>query len=111
MSGTTSQQRAASPRYEAETRSTPEAGRARAAARPRLDRSIVTRIVVPVVVALGTLAVLSQSSGVTSLMIFVAAWFALGIVALVAGYDSREASGWTRRQWNGNGDRHHRSRG
>lgn len=83
----TSLPRTDSTRYETGRR---EAAPRRDAARPRFDRAVVTRIVAPVVLALAVLAALSHSSGLTSLVIFAAAWGALDIAALAAGHDSRE---------------------
>ncbi len=97
MSATTSLRRVASSRRDADTRSGRAAASPRVAALPRFGRAILTRIVVPVVLALAVLAALSTSSAATSLVVFAAAWAVLGFAAVTVGHDSTDGSSWTRR--------------
>jgi hypothetical protein len=97
MAATASQQRAASSRYKAETRTTSDRAPTSVTGRSRSEGSILTRIALPVFLALVALAALSQSAGTLALVVFAAAWVVLGLAALTAGHDSREPSGWTRK--------------
>lgn len=58
------------------------------------DRTVVTRILVPLLAALAVVAVISRSSATAGLLIFVAAWIVLDIAALTVGHDSRDGLDW-----------------
>lgn len=63
---------------------------------PSFDRTIVTRILVPLLAALAVVAVIARSSAAAGLVIFVAAWVVLDIAALTVGHDSRDGLDWRR---------------
>lgn len=63
----------------------------------RIDsiRAVITRIVAPTVAAVAAITLLAHASGVTALVVFLAAWVALDVAALTLGEDSREGWQWT----------------
>ena len=78
-----------------ETASTPSSARATTVS-PSFDRTIVTRILVPLLAALAVVAVIARSSAAAGLAMFVAAWVVLDIAALTVGHDSRDGLDWRR---------------